>query len=232
MPRVLIAEDDRVIANAMATHLRRAGMDVEVAEDGDRAIAKLRYERPDVAVVDLMLPGTDGWRITETARAEGIETPIVIVSARGSEHDKVHALGIGGDDYLAKPFGMRELVARVEAVLRRAGMTTMPGGKRMEVGELVIDPDLHAAMLDGEDVGLTPTEFRLLYVLAGEQGRALSRDQLQQRVWGIPYRHRDRTVDVCVRKLRDKIDRRSSAHTFIQTHYGVGYRFDAVAKAR
>jgi DNA-binding response OmpR family regulator len=230
MPRVLIAEDDRVIANAMATHLRRAGMEVEVAENGDRAIAKLRYERPDVAVVDLMLPGTDGWRITETVRAEGIETPIVIVSARGSEHDKVHALGIGGDDYLAKPFGMRELVARVEAVLRRAGMTTMPGGKRIEVEELVIDPDLHAAMLDGDDVGLTPTEFRLLYVLAGERGRALSRDQLQQRVWGIPYRHRDRTVDVCVRKLRDKIDRRSRAHTFIQTHYGVGYRFDAVAK--
>ena len=154
----------------------------------------------------------------------------MIVSARGSEHDKVHALGIGGDDYLAKPFGMRELVARVEAVLRRAGMTTMPGGKRIEVEELVIDPDLHAAMLDGDDVGLTPTEFRLLYVLAGERGRALSRDQLQQRVWGIPYRHRDRTVDVCVRKLRDKIDRRSRAHTFIQTHYGVGYRFDAVAK--
>jgi len=230
MPRVLIAEDDRVIANAMATHLRRAGMEVEVAENGDRAIAKLRYERPDVAVVDLMLPGTDGWRITETVRAEGIETPIVIVSARGSEHDKVHALGIGGDDYLAKPFGMRELVARVEAVLRRAGMTTMPGGKRIEVEELVIDPDLHAAMLDGDDVGLTPTEFRLLYVLAGERGRALSRDQLQQRVWGIPYRHRDRTVDVCVRKLRDKIDRRSRAHTFIQTHYGVGYRFDPVAK--
>jgi len=98
MARVLIAEDDRVIANAMATHLRRAGMDVEIAEDGERAMRKLRYERPDVAVVDLMLPGVDGWRITETLRSEGIETPIVIVSARGSEHDKVHALQIGGDD--------------------------------------------------------------------------------------------------------------------------------------
>jgi DNA-binding response OmpR family regulator len=217
MPRVLIAEDDHVIANAMATHLRRAGMDVEVAEDGDRAIAKLRYERPDVAVIDLMLPGTDGWRITETLRAEGIETPIVIVSARGSEHDKVHALGIGGDDYLSKPFGMRELVARVEAVLRRAGMKAAAGSETIVAEGLV-------------DVGLTPTEFRLLYVLAGERGRALSRDQLQQRVWGIPHRHRDRTVDVCVRKLRDKIDRRAVGHTYIQTHYGVGYRFDAVPK--
>jgi DNA-binding response OmpR family regulator len=223
MPRVLIAEDDHVIANAMATHLRRAGMEVEVAENGDRAIAKLRYERPDVAVIDLMLPGTDGWRITETLRAEGIETPIVIVSARGSEHDKVHALGIGGDDYLSKPFGMRELVARVEAVLRRAGMKAAAGSEPIVAEGLVIDPDLHAAILEGSDVGL-------LYVLAGERGRALSRDQLQQRVWGIPHRHRDRTVDVCVRKLRDKIDRRAVGHTYIQTHYGVGYRFDAVPK--
>ena len=232
MPRVLIAEDDRVIANAMATHLRRAGMDVEVAEDGERAMRKLRYERPDLAVIDLMLPGVDGWRITETLRAEGIETPIVIVSARASEHDKVHALGIGGDDYLSKPFGMRELVARVEAVLRRAGMSPLSGrGQPIEAGELVIDPDLHVATLAGEDVGLTPTEFRLLYVLASERGRALSRDQLQQRVWGTPHRHRDRTVDVCVRKLRDKIDRRSPTHTFIQTHYGVGYRFEPMERS-
>jgi DNA-binding response OmpR family regulator len=231
MPRVLIAEDDRVIANAMAAHLRRAGMDVEIAEDGERAIAKLRFERPDVAVLDLMLPGMDGWRITETLRAEGVETPIVIVSARGSEHDKVHALGIGGDDYLAKPFGMRELVARVEAVLRRAGMgPAAAGAETIAAGDLRIDPNLHAALLEGEDVRLTPTEFRLLYVLAGERGRALTRDQLQQRVWGIPHRHRDRTVDVCVRKLRDKIDRRAGAYTYIQTHYGVGYRFDAVPK--
>jgi len=220
MPRVLIAEDDRVIANAMAAHLRRSGMEVEVAEDGQRAMAKLRFERPDVAVIDLMLPGMDGWRITETLRAEGIETPIVIVSARGSEHDKVHALGIGG-----------ELVARVEAVLRRAGMgPAAAGAATLTAGDLVIDPNLHAALLEGDDVGLTPTEFRLLYVLAGERGRALTRDQLQQRVWGIPHRHRDRTVDVCVRKLRDKIDRRPGAYTYIQTHYGVGYRFDAVPK--
>src|SRR5207302_10327722 len=167
MPRVLIVEDDRVIANAMAAHLRRSGMEVEIAEEGQRAMAKLRFARPDVAGIDLMLPGMDGWRITETLRAEGIETPIVIVSARGSEHDKVHALGIGGDDYLSKPFGMRELVARVEAVLRRAGMSpASAGSERIEVEGLVIDPDLHAALLEGEDVGLTATEFRLLYVLA------------------------------------------------------------------
>ncbi|HLX89664.1 MAG TPA: response regulator transcription factor, partial [Acidimicrobiales bacterium] len=185
MPRVLIAEDDRVIANAMALHLRRAGMDVEVADDGEKALAKLRFERPDVAVLDLMLPGVDGWRITETLRTEDITIPIVIVSARSSEHDTVHALRIGGDDYLRKPFGMAELVARVEAALRRSGMAPMPErGERIEAPGLVIDPDLHQAFLDGVDAGLTRTEFRLLLTLAGERGRALSRDQLQQRVWG------------------------------------------------
>ena len=231
MARVLIAEDDSVIASAMAAHLRRAGLDVEVASDGDRAMAKLRFERPDVAVLDLMLPGTDGWRITERLREEGITIPIVIVSARGSEHDKVHALRIGGDDYLAKPFGMRELVARVEAALRRAGMEPAAArADRIEVAGLVIDPDRHQAFLDGEDAGLTRTEFRLLLTLAAEPGRALSRDQLQQRVWGTPHRHRDRTVDVCVRKLRLKLDRRSPTHTYIQTHYSVGYRFDPVPK--
>ena len=122
MPRVLIAEDDRVIANAMATHLRGAGMDVEWADNGDAALRKLRFERPDVAVIDLMLPGEDGWRITEALRSEGATIPIIMISARGSEHDKVHGLRIGADDYLAKPFGMRELVARVQAALRRSGM--------------------------------------------------------------------------------------------------------------
>jgi DNA-binding response OmpR family regulator len=231
MPRVLIVEDDRVIAHAMATHLRRAGMDVEVVDEGDKALRKLRFERPDLAVVDLMLPGVDGWRITEALRAEGITLPIINVSARASEHDKVHALAIGGDDYLAKPFGMRELVARVEAALRRSGMAPADErSARIEAPGLVIDPDLHMAILDGEDAGLTRTEFRLLQTLAGEQGRALSRDQIQQRVWGTPYRHRDRTVDVCVRKLRAKLDRRSPTHTYIQTHYSVGYRFDPVPK--
>ena len=231
MPRVLIAEDDRVIANAMATHLRGAGMDVEWADNGDAALRKLRFERPDVAVIDLMLPGEDGWRITEALRSEGATIPIIMISARGSEHDKVHGLRIGADDYLAKPFGMRELVARVEAALRRSGMvpSDRDSGK-VEAPGLVVDADLHQALLDGEDAGLTRTEFRLLWVLAGERGKALTRDQLQQRVWGTPYRYRDRTVDVCVRKLRQKLDQRSDSHTYIQTHPGVGYRFEAMER--
>jgi DNA-binding response OmpR family regulator len=230
---VLIVEDDGVIARSMSAHLRHAGLQVEVAEDGERGLRKLRFERPDVCVVDLMLPGLDGWALTERARADGIRTPIIVVSARGSEHDKVHALEIGADDYLAKPFGMRELVARVQAALRRSRIApVVERGDEIEVPGLAIDPDQQRAFLvaedgDREDAGLTPTEFRLLLTLAQQAGRAMSRDELQQRVWHVPYRPRDRSVDVCVRKLREKLDRRST-HTYLQTHYGVGYRFDAV----
>ena len=232
MPRILIAEDDRVIATTMATHLRHAGFDVEVSDRGDRAMRKLRFERPDVAVIDLMLPGMDGWGITEAARAEGLHIPVIVVSARASEQDKVHALRLGADDYLAKPFGMAELVARVQAVLRRARTPSEDERReRIEVPGLLVDPDLHRAFLDGTDAGLTALEFRLLYALAAECGRALTRDQLQQRVWGMPHRPRDRSVDVCVRKLREKLDRRSTGYSYIHTHYGVGYRFDAVPVA-
>jgi two-component system alkaline phosphatase synthesis response regulator PhoP len=231
MPSVLVVEDDGVIARAMAAHLRHAGLDVVLAEDGDKGLRKLRYEHHDVAVVDLMLPGVDGWALTTEARREGIATPILIVSARSAEHDKVHALEIGADDYLAKPFGMAELVARVQALLRRT--RTPEHGEPTEsitVPGLLIDPATRRAFLldpAGErvDAELTPTEFRLLLTLARQPGRVLDRDELQQRVWNVPHRSRDRSVDVCVRKLREKLDRRST-YSYIQTQYGVGYRFE------
>src|SRR3954467_3530248 len=152
VPRVLIGEAASLIANAMATHLRHAGMDVEWADRGDRAMKKLRFERHDVAIIDLMLPGMDGWRMIETLRADGFGIPLIVVSARGTEQDKVHALGIGGDDYLAKPFGMGELVARVKAAIRRGGAVSggVGGGGRFRGGGgtrgvgvpgLVVNPD-------------------------------------------------------------------------------------------
>jgi two-component system alkaline phosphatase synthesis response regulator PhoP len=230
MARVLLVEDDGVIARSMSAHLRHAGHDVEWVEDGDKALKKLRFERPDVCVVDLMLPTLDGWALTEQIRREGIHTPILVVSARGSEHDKVHALEIGADDYLAKPFGMRELVARVQAALRRSQIAPVaPRQGPIEAPGLLIDPDQQRAFLVDDaggrkDAQLTPTEFRLLLVLAENAGRAMSRDELQQRVWNVPYRPRDRSVDVCVRKLREKIDSKSD-YSYLKTHFGVGYRF-------
>jgi two-component system, OmpR family, alkaline phosphatase synthesis response regulator PhoP len=232
VPKVLIVEDDDVIARGMSEHLSAAGFDAISIERGDVALARLRYENPDVCVLDLMIPGVDGWKLIETAREEGIGTPIVVVSARGTEHDRVHALEIGADDYLVKPFSMKELVARVRAAARRsARVEEVPRGQPIEIEELRIDPDDVQAFVDGESVELTPTEFRLLYALALERGRVVTRDELLQRLWGRRQSHRDRTVDVFVRRLRDKVDRRASRHTFIQTRYGVGYKLEPEPKS-
>jgi DNA-binding response OmpR family regulator len=231
MPKVLIVEDDEVIGQGMARHLAAAGFDPMWVTKGEQGLARLRFERPDVCVLDLMLPQTDGWSVIERARDEGIGTPIIVVSARGTEHDRVHALEIGADDYLVKPFSMRELVARVQAASRRGVRDQQPlRGEPIEIEELRIDPGDVQAYVDGKNAGLTPTEFRLLYALALESGRVVTRDELLQRVWGRRETHRDRTVDVFVRKMREKIDRRSSAHTFIQTRYGVGYKLQALPK--
>jgi two-component system phosphate regulon response regulator PhoB len=231
MPKVLIVEDDETIAQGMARHLDAAGFDASWVGNGDQGLARLRYEKPDACVLDLMLPGLDGWKLIETVRSEGIATPIVVVSARGTEHDRVHALEIGADDYLVKPFSMKELVARVRAAARRAARRDeTPRGEPIEIEELRIDPREVQAYVDGENAQLTPTEFRLLYQLALDQGRVTTRDELLQKLWGRRESHRDRTVDVFVRRLRDKIDKRASQHTFIQTRYGVGYRLEALPK--
>jgi two-component system alkaline phosphatase synthesis response regulator PhoP len=231
MPNVLIVEDDDVIAQGMARHLGAAGFDATWVGNGDQALARLRYEKPDVVVLDLMLPGLDGWALIETARAEGIGTPIVVVSARGTEHDRVHALEIGADDYLVKPFSMKELVARVRAAARRATRRDeTPRGEPIEIEELRIDPSAVQAFVDGASAELTPTEFRLLYQLALDRGRVSTRDELLQKLWGRREAHRDRTVDVFVRRLREKIDKPASQHTFIQTRYGVGYKLEPIPK--
>ncbi len=228
---MLIVEDDDVIGQSIVRQLSAAGLDPLWVPHGEQGLARLRYERPDVLVLDMMLPGIDGWKLIETARAEGIGTPIIAISARGTEHDRVHALEIGADDYLVKPFSMKELVARVRAASRRASRRDdAPRGEPIEIEELRIDPREVQAYVDGESAQLTPTEFRLLYQLALDRGRVVTRDELLQRIWGRRETHRDRTVDVFVRRLRDKIDRRAQRHTFVQTRYGVGYRLEPVAK--
>src|SRR5881275_74297 len=232
MAKVLIVEDDEVIGQGMARHLAAAGFDPLWVTKGEQGLARLRYEQPDVCVLDLMLPEKDGWSVIESARAEGIGTPIVVVSARGTEHDRVHALELGADDYLVKPFSMKELVARVQAAARRGVRAqSEERGDAIEIEELRIDPREVQAYVDGESAELTPTEFRLLYALALDRGRVTTRDELLQKIWGRRETHRDRTVDVFVRRLRDKIDRIAPRHTFIQTRYGVGYKLEPVEKA-
>ncbi len=171
LAKILIIEDDDVIAQGMARHLQAAGYDAVGVANGETGLARLRYERPDVCVLDLMLPGVDGWKVIEQARGEGIGTPIVVVSARGTEHDRVHALEIGADDYLVKPFSMKELVARVGAAARRGTRAQDPRrGEEIVIEELRLDPKNVQAYVDGKSADLTPTEFRLLYALALEHG--------------------------------------------------------------
>src|SRR5918998_1314890 len=192
MAKVLIVEDDEVIGRGIAGHLSNAGFEPLVVTRGETGLARLRYERPDVVVLDLMLPGLDGWTVLETARREGIGTPIVVVSARGTEHDRVHALEIGADDYLVKPFSMKELVARVRAAARRGGRAQGEDrGEPIEVEGLRIDPLNVQAYVGGSSAELTPTEFRLLYALALEQGRGPARDEPPQKIWGRRQTHRD-----------------------------------------
>jgi DNA-binding response OmpR family regulator len=229
--RILVVEDDAVIASAITAYLRAAGYEVDAVDDGLKALRRIRYASPDAIVLDLMLPGTDGWQVIESVRADGVEAAVVVVSARVSERDRVHALRMGADDYLCKPFGMPELVARVESALRRTSGGFASTNGAIEQPGLVIDSELKRVFVDGEDAGLTVLEFRLLHAMASEGGRALSRDQLRRRVWGMPHTKRDRSVDVCVRKLRAKLDCRSQTHTYIHTHPGVGYRFAAEPKA-
>src|ERR671930_650201 len=218
MTKVLIVED-------------AAGIDAMRVGAGEAGLARLRFERPDVVVLDLMLPGLDGWRLIETARAEGIGTPIVVVSARGTEHDRVHALEIGADDYLVKPFSMRELVARVGAAARRGVRPAEDRrGEPIEIEELRIDPREVQAFVGGKSAGLTPTEFKLLYTLALDRGRVVTRDELLQKVWGRRETHRDRTVDVFVRRMSQRIDRTATRHSFMQTRFGVGYKLEPEPK--
>ena len=231
MSSVLIVEDDAVISRGMAEHLALAGFEPTVVDQGETGLARLRYGQPDVCVLDLMLPRIDGWRIIETIRGEGIGTPIIVVSARGTEEDRVRALELGADDYLVKPLAMAELVARVRVAARRgAGGATPARGDALHFEELLIDPRNVQAYVDGVSVGLTPTEFKLLHALGMSAGQVVTRDELMQRIWGRRHRYRDRTVDVFVRKLREKVDRRASRHTFIQTRYGVGYKLEASPK--
>src|SRR6187399_758846 len=206
MAKVLIIEDDDVIAQGMARHLTAAGFDAVGVANGETGLARLRYEQPDVCVLDLMLPGID--------------------------HDRINALELGADDYIVKPFSMKELAARVAAAARRGTRAQEPRrGDEILVEELRLDPRNVQAYVDGASAELTPTEFRLLYALALDQGRVLTRDELLQRVWGRRASHRDRTVDVFVRKLREKVDSRASRHTFLQTRYGVGYKLEPELKA-
>ncbi|MCD6289969.1 MAG: response regulator transcription factor [Anaerolineae bacterium] len=223
--RVLVVDDDRQIVRLVRAYLEQSGFEVLTASDGETALHTIRSERPDLVVLDLMLPGRDGWEITRILRSDPslVGTPIIMLTARVEDTDKIVGLELGADDYVTKPFNPRELVARVRAVLRRVGGAEPPP-RLLRVGGITLDPDRHEVNLDGRPVDLTPTEFELLRAFMEEPDHAFTRGELIERALGYTYEGMERTVDSHIKNLRRKLEEDPRRPRYIQTVYGVGYR--------
>ena len=223
---ILVVDDEPSIVEIVTLYLQRAGYTVRSAADGHAALRALTAEKPDLVVLDLMLPGVDGLEITRRLRAEG-ETPIIMLTSRSEETDRIVGLEMGADDYVVKPFSPQELVSRVRAVLRRAGNKAQTDqAEVLRFGPVQIDPGTRLVTIDGEEIVLTAKEFDLLWMLAGHPRQVFSRTQLLDRVWGETEYLDPSTVTVHVRRLREKIEPDPSAPAYIQTVWGVGYKFE------
>ncbi len=225
--RILIVDDDKEIVRLVQAYLEQAGFQVLTAYDGETALHSLRRDRPDLVVLDLMLPGRDGWDVTRIARGDSAlaKTPIIMLTARVEDTDKIVGLELGADDYITKPFNPREVVARVRSVLRRSQFSeTLSQQRVLQLASLLMDLDRHEVMLDGQPVELTPTEFDLLRTLMENPGYAFTRMELIEQGLGYEYEGLERTLDSHIKNLRRKIEPDPKKPTYVQTVYGVGYR--------
>ena len=224
---VLVVEDDDSLQDVLSYNLSKKGYQVLQAFDGDKALDLARERNPDLIVLDIMLPGLDGLEVCRIVRRE-MTTPILILTARDQELDKVGGLELGADDYMTKPFSIRELLARVGALIRRREMDAGPpeGEKSISVGGLTLNLEARTAHMLGESLDLRPKEYDLLAFLAGHPGRAYTRNELLDQVWGTDYFGDPRTVDVHIRWLREKIEREPGSPRRIITIRGTGYRFE------
>lgn len=223
-PRVLVVDDDPTVAEIVAGYLDRAGYAVDRADDGPTALTRAAAHRPDLVVLDLMLPGMDGLEVCRRIRGEG-PVPVIMLTARGDEEDRILGLEVGADDYVTKPFSPRELVLRVESVLRRS-RPAAPGRHRLRAAGLTVDPQARRATKNGTELALTLREFDLLSFFLRHPGRAFSREDLMREVWGWDFGDLS-TVTVHVRRLRGKVEDDPARPRLIQTVWGVGYRFDS-----
>jgi len=222
--RILVVDDDRRIVDLVRLYLENDGFSVLTAYDGLQALEQARQKRPDLILLDLMLPGLDGLDVCRILQAES-SVPIIMLTARTTDEDKLTGLDLGADDYISKPFNPREVVARVRAVLRRTERDDPQAQLDVRVGDLVIDRRAHEARMGDRALDLTPTEFRLLEVLASEPGRAFSRADLLDLVFGYDFEGFERTVDVHVKNLRGKLEDNPREPARIKTIYGVGYKY-------
>ncbi len=231
MPRVLLVEDNADLAYGLQNNLEIEGYEVRVAEDGETGLKRARAWGPDLIILDLMLPDLDGYRVLQHLRGDGIETPVLILTARGEESDKVLGFRLGADDYVTKPFGVLELLARVEAILRRSRVPETSGGELFkedgvfEFGSIALDPKARIVKKGGAEVPLTPKELDLLLALIRKGGAVVSRLDLLKEVWGHRAAVVSRTVDTHISELRRKLEDEPSNPTHILTVHKAGYRF-------
>ena len=225
MKTILVADDEPTLVATLKYNLERESYAVVTAADGEAALAIARETRPDLIVLDLMMPGLNGLEVCRILRKE-MQVPVLMLTARDDETDKVAGLELGADDYVTKPFSMRELTARVRALLRRSEYAPPPEQDVMSTGDLVIDLPKRAVSRDGTHLPLKPKEFELLSFFARNSGRAFTREQLLNHIWGYDYAGDTRTVDVHIRWLRQKIEGEPDQPTRLITIRGVGYRFD------
>ena len=221
---VLIVEDDRNIADLLRLYLEKEGYTVVIAPDGMRGVEQFRTVHPSLVLLDVMLPGLDGWGVCRAIRAES-QTPIIMLTTKSETEDKVNGLKQGADDYITKPFEMKEVLARIEAVLRRSGIEPEKSRRRLEFDKLIIDMDAFELTVDGKKVPTPPKEMELLYHLASTPNRVYTRNQLLDEVWGFDYFGDTRTVDVHIKRLREKLEGVSDQWD-LKTVWSVGYKFE------
>lgn len=222
--RVLVVDDDVPILELVREYLLSEGMDVALAQDGPSALNAVRDQHPDVVILDVMLPGLDGFEVLRRVRMFS-DAYVIMLTARAEEIDRIVGLSVGADDYMVKPFSPRELVARVKALLRRPRVDRGPSARRIELGELAIDEPTRTVTVRGRPVTLTTIEFDLLSTLAREPGVVFSRQRLLDRVWGMDYVGDEHVVDVHLGNLRRKLGEHAARPTFVETVRGAGYRF-------
>jgi DNA-binding response OmpR family regulator len=222
--RILVVEDEEDIATLIRHNLEKEGYKVDVCADGISAVQSVRRDPPDLVLLDILLPGMDGKEVCTAIRRDH-DLPIIIVSAKGTELDKVIGLELGADDYMAKPFGVLELIARVRSALRRASGGPTSREPVLRGGDIVLDKPRHEVTVNGKPVALRPREFGLLEILLANKGRVLDRDTILQRVWGEDEYIDHGTVDVHIRRLREKIEAAPERPRYVLTVRGVGYKF-------
>jgi DNA-binding response OmpR family regulator len=225
--RILLVEDDSSIVIGLRMNLEREGYEVELAEDGDTALERVREGEFDLVLLDVMLPKRNGYEVLDALRKEGNLTPVVMLSARSAEMDKVMGLDLGADDYIPKPFSVAEMLARVRAGLRRGRVTAESNGL-WRMRDIEVDPERHQVRKGGKDVELTAKEFEVLMLLKGASGRVLSRQAIFDRVWGDSHHGTLRTIDNFISQLRSKLEEDPASPRHILTVRGVGYRLDTI----